>query len=672
MRQRDPLSPEESRELDALERALAGDPVDADLRELEQLVDDIRATAPEMSPGFAARLEHEVAEGFPATAASIPRRAARARRRWVLIRRGRRPRRRARGARRRARQRRRRRRRASTIAPTRSTADGVAAPRRRAGRRASADRGGAGPLPRRRRRASALARRRPPPPAAPRPIAREPGAGARARRRSAPPAGRARSSAARCSPCDVPNAKVDSTADGVIRTVDRFGGIVALVDSSATTGLARRGDVRAADPDRPARRGAGGAVAARPRHRAPAEPRRTSRARSRPREDRLSDARAERRGLLQALGRATTQQQIDSLQARLRNVRSRIARLNGDLAALRRRADLSTRQPRRARQRGRAGRRRRGRRRRLDARRRGARRAARARGRRRASRSSRSRSPRRSACSRRWSRRRARDAPAPARGRARTRPDGAAAAGGAASRGRATLRRAAASCGIAARMDTREQPAIELLAQRAGVRDARARATSPSVAAVAVPRTFAARARHLPRGRRRATRATSSAAATPARSASTATAARSTLAHFGPGDIFGELAMFDDERRSATVETLDERRGASRSSAPTCAGCCASTPTSRSSSSSRSAGGCARPTSGIARQSFQTVQSRVAGVLGQLVDQAQAEGAGDARRARRRSRRPTSPSSPAPRASRPAASSPCSSAPASSRRAAAA
>src|SRR3954467_1376761 len=29
------------------------------------------------------------------------------------------------------------------------------------------------------------------------------------------------------------------------------------------------------------------------------------------------------------------------------------------------------------------------------------------------------------------------------------------------------------------------------------------------------------------------------------------------LAHFGPGDIFGELAMFDDERRSATVETLD-------------------------------------------------------------------------------------------------------------------
>src|SRR5918912_1669782 len=31
-----------------------------------------------------------------------------------------------------------------------------------------------------------------------------------------------------------------------------------------------------------------------------------------------------------------------------------------------------------------------------------------------------------------------------------------------------------------------------------------------------------------------------------------------TLASFGPGDIFGELAMFDAERRSATVEAVDE------------------------------------------------------------------------------------------------------------------
>src|SRR5256714_10550419 len=30
-----------------------------------------------------------------------------------------------------------------------------------------------------------------------------------------------------------------------------------------------------------------------------------------------------------------------------------------------------------------------------------------------------------------------------------------------------------------------------------------------------------------------------------------------TLAQFGPGDIFGELAMFDNESRSATIETLE-------------------------------------------------------------------------------------------------------------------
>ena len=53
------------------------------------------------------------------------------------------------------------------------------------------------------------------------------------------------------------------------------------------------------------------------------------------------------------------------------------------------------------------------------------------------------------------------------------------------------------------------------------------------------------------------TRATSSAPATRARSASTPTAARSRSPRSGPGDIFGELAMFDDERRSATVETID-------------------------------------------------------------------------------------------------------------------
>ena len=54
MRHRDHLTPEQERELEALERALTGEPVEFDLHELEELVHDIRATAPEMSPGFAA------------------------------------------------------------------------------------------------------------------------------------------------------------------------------------------------------------------------------------------------------------------------------------------------------------------------------------------------------------------------------------------------------------------------------------------------------------------------------------------------------------------------------------------------------------------------------------------------------------------------------------------
>jgi Domain of unknown function (DUF4349) len=58
--------------------------------------------------------------------------------------------------------------------------------------------------------------------------------------------------------------------------------------------------------------------------------------------DRLSDARAERRALLQALGRATTDRQIASLKARLRDNRSEIARRQGALDAQRRRADLAT------------------------------------------------------------------------------------------------------------------------------------------------------------------------------------------------------------------------------------------------------------------------------------------------------------------------------------------
>ena len=99
-----------------------------------------------------------------------------------------------------------------------------------------------------------------------------------------------------------------------------------------------------------------------------------------------------------------------------------------------------------------------------------------------------------------------------------------------------------------------------------------------------------------------------------------------TLANFGPGDIFGELAMFDSERRSATVETLDAMEAVAILSAdmrrllrehPEIAVKLVVTLASRVRALNDR----------LTRQSFQTVQSRVAGVLTQLVERARQEGA---------------------------------------------
>jgi CRP-like cAMP-binding protein len=99
-----------------------------------------------------------------------------------------------------------------------------------------------------------------------------------------------------------------------------------------------------------------------------------------------------------------------------------------------------------------------------------------------------------------------------------------------------------------------------------------------------------------------------------------------TLATFGPGDIFGELAMFDDERRSATVEAIDDldvvgilggdMRRLMREHPDIAVKLSIALGRRLRAANER-----------LARQSFQTVQSRVALVLSQLVEQAQAEGA---------------------------------------------
>jgi len=182
-----------------------------------------------------------------------------------------------------------------------------------------------------------------PPPPASGATTSDPGPGAFARSKAAPPVLNAKVPRKVERSAElvlrVPTRKVGSISDGVIRTVDRFGGIVASSQSASddSTGEATC-DLRIPTErldDALAALSKLGHVAERRQNLVDITGSFTSA------QDRLSDARAERRGLLRALGRASTQQQIDSLRARLRNVRSQIARLDGELDALRRRADLS-------------------------------------------------------------------------------------------------------------------------------------------------------------------------------------------------------------------------------------------------------------------------------------------------------------------------------------------
>jgi CRP/FNR family transcriptional regulator len=101
-----------------------------------------------------------------------------------------------------------------------------------------------------------------------------------------------------------------------------------------------------------------------------------------------------------------------------------------------------------------------------------------------------------------------------------------------------------------------------------------------------------------------------------------------TLANFGPGDIFGELAMFDNERRSATVETIDiteviailggDMRRLMREHPEIAVHLNTALAQRLRATNER-----------LARQSFQTVQSRVASVLMQMIEAARSQGAGN-------------------------------------------
>ena len=98
-----------------------------------------------------------------------------------------------------------------------------------------------------------------------------------------------------------------------------------------------------------------------------------------------------------------------------------------------------------------------------------------------------------------------------------------------------------------------------------------------------------------------------------------------TLATFGPGDIFGELAMFEDERRSATVEAI-EPTSVVGVLGPDMRRLMGEHPQIAARLVIALGRRLRETNERLSRQSFQTVQSRVAVVLSQLVEQEIAAG----------------------------------------------
>ena len=316
MRRREPtLDPAVAAELEALEAALAGDP--AAEPELVALVRDVRAEAPAMAPTFRARLDRRVERGFER---ALPRR------RFAL-----RP-----------------------LVP----ALGVGGLRPRGDRRNRADVGGgssddsassSGVAAQLRRRwpSSSAGPPRTRPRAAARqqqlrdlggagPLDRRPGAPARQRR------------VERSTRLELTTTDVQKASDGVVRATQAAGGFVqssqiATGDGRSTASfvlrvptdrlddalarLSRLGHVKSLQQSADDITGAYDGASAR-----------------------LAEARAERRGLLRALAKATTAQEISSLRARMADNRR-------DAAALRARVQRGA-QPRQLRHRRRRGHRR--------------------------------------------------------------------------------------------------------------------------------------------------------------------------------------------------------------------------------------------------------------------------------------------------------------------------
>jgi Domain of unknown function (DUF4349) len=319
MRRRDtPLDPAIAAELEALEAALAGDP-SAD-PELATLVRDVRMEAPAMSPAFRAQLDERAESGFGREPAP-PRRTLLRRRPLIpalgfagcllaaLV--------------------------AVVVATGGSNDDsnggGVAATQVAPAERESsgAAAGGAGTssgpstdaaAPSAKDQSSSSAQAAPASPAGP------PANGGRHVERS--------------TRLELTTTDVQKTADGIVRATQAAGGYVQLSQvrtgdqnggatfvvrvptaklDDALASLSKLGHVRAMEQSANDITGAYDGA-----------------------EARLADARAERRGLLRALGKATTAQEIASLKARIADNRRELNRLQSEFNAVRRRANYAT------------------------------------------------------------------------------------------------------------------------------------------------------------------------------------------------------------------------------------------------------------------------------------------------------------------------------------------
>lgn len=305
-------------ELDALDAALRGDDVASEHADVATLVADVREVAPAPTPAFLAELDARVREGFPPrdeVPGGVPARVRHPRRRMLLG--------------------------AGAIAASAAVAvtvvlamggleegpqtmsstvveeaqlDSLPSERGAAGAPAASE--DAVPLS-----GSTVA------PAAP----------------DDPVVDRERRSVERSASLDltVPTDEVQSTADAVVRATDQVGGIVQT--SSINVGEDAPGEARfelrvptAKLDDALAAYSKLGSVANRTQDAQDITGSVVSA------EDRLSDARAERAGLVRALERADTRRAVVSLRARLRVVRRDISRYEAQLRTAQQRADLAT------------------------------------------------------------------------------------------------------------------------------------------------------------------------------------------------------------------------------------------------------------------------------------------------------------------------------------------